>query len=453
MRSFTASWAAVLLCAAAAGAPAGDSADIAEKLKKSFAAVKAIDTHSHLRSFDELRARADPQRGFTLRHLWTNSYLTWVISIPAWKPDADFDAWWSQTQAAFDDVRAMSFYRYMLPAFRGLYGVDFERLSPEEARRLNDRVAANYRNPHWMEEAVVRRANIELVLVDGHGRLRWDADYRFTVPVLNVNGLVKGTSPERYADSLRQGKGDSPYVFAHERGLTIRSLNDYLAVIDAIFREAMAKGAVCLKTTLAYQRTLRFEDVPRARAEQAFGKSPEALGAGEQKDFEDFIVWHVTRLAARHDLPFQIHTGHARIQDSNPLLLVNLIEANPKTKFVLLHGGYPWVGETGALATKFRNVWVDSVWLPQISDTMARRAYQEWLDVMPASRIMWGSDVQIPEGVYGAAELTRDCLAEALAEKVAGGRLRLEYAERIGRQILRENALRLFPGLRDRLPR
>ena len=102
---------------------------------------------------------------------------------------------------------------------------------------------------------------------------------------------------------------------------------------------------------------------------------------------------------------------------------------------------------------KFRNVWVDSVWLPQISDTMARRAYQEWLDVMPSSRIMWGSDVQIPEGVYGAADLTRQCLAEALAERIARGDLRHEDAQRIGRQILRENALRLFPSLQARLQR
>ena len=41
-----------------------------------------------------------------------------------------------------------------------------------------------------------------------------------------------------------------------------------------------------------------------------------------------------------------------------------------------------------------------------------------------------------------------DALAEALAEKVERGELREEHALRIGRQIMRDNALKLFPKLR-----
>jgi hypothetical protein len=38
-----------------------------------------------------------------------------------------------------------------------------------------------------------------------------------------------------------------------------------------------------------------------------------------------------------------------------------------------------------------------------------------------------------------------------LAEKVAWGQLTEEHALRIGRQILRDNALKLFPQLRSRV--
>ena len=58
-----------------------------------------------------------------------------------------------------------------------------------------------------------------------------------------------------------------------------------------------------------------------------------------------------------------------------------------------------------------------------LSYTMARRAYQEWLDVMPSNRILWGSDTGTAEGIYGATVFTRQCLAEALAEKSTTGRL------------------------------
>jgi predicted TIM-barrel fold metal-dependent hydrolase len=205
---------------------------------------------------------------------------------------------------------------------------------------------------------------------------------------------------------------------------------------------------VCLKTTLAYQRTLDFANVPRERAERAFGRPKAQLSAEEIKDFQDFIMWRLCELSAKNGLPFQIHTGQARIQGSSPMLLVDLIAANPNTKFVLFHGGFPWVGETGVIAMRHKNVWVDSVWLPQLSYTMAKRAYQEWLEVMPSDRIMWGADTVQAEGIYAATVWTRQCLAEALAEKVERGELREDQALSIGRQILRENALKLFPTLR-----
>lgn len=57
------------------------------------------------------------------------------------------------------------------------------------------------------------------------------------------------------------------------------------------------------------------------------------------------------------------------------------------------------MGETGVIAMRFRNVWIDSVWLPTLSYTMARRAYQEWLEAVPSNRIMWGSDSGEPKRI------------------------------------------------------
>jgi hypothetical protein len=171
------------------------------------------------------------------------------------------------------------------------------------------------------------------------------------------------------------------------------SLDDYLAVLDRIFREAKEKGAVCLKTTLAYERTLRFENVLKDQAARVFGRRRSELTAAEVKRFEDYVMWRLVGLSAKYDLPFQIHTGQARIQGSNPMLLVDLIEANPKTKFVLFHGGYPWVGETGVIVMRYgSHVWIDSCWLPTLSYTTAKRAYHEWLEAVPSNRILWGAD-------------------------------------------------------------
>jgi predicted TIM-barrel fold metal-dependent hydrolase len=151
-------------------------------------------------------------------------------------------------------------------------------------------------------------------------------------------------------------------------------------------------------------------------------------------------------------MPFQIHTGQGRIQSSSPMNLINVIEGHPKTKFILFHGGFPWIGETGAIVQKhWEHVWVDSVWLPMLSYSMAKRAFHEWLEMFPSNRIMCGADCNHAEGIYGATEFHRRCLSEVLAEKVAAGDLIEEHAMQIGRQIMRDNALELFPQLKDRL--
>lgn len=441
----------LLLAIAASGLRADDvkQTPLFAQLKKSLDTVPAIDTHDHLRPFGEIPFRDETDRGsgMTLHSIWQGSYYTWTNPLSAWPKGASFDDWWKTARHDFDNARATSFYRYLLPAFRDLYGVEFETMTDEQARELNDRIFTNYRNPTWLEDVVTRRANIELMFIDPYwARLQFERAYRFAVPVLNVTQMVKGTHPSQFASEL-----DSPFVFAEREGLEAKSLDDYLAVIDAIFSKAVSADAACLKTTLAYERSLRFENVARERAESIFGRPKHELSAEEQRDFEDFMFWRLAELSAKHALPFQIHTGQARVQGSNPMLLVDLIEANPNTKFVLFHGGFPWVGETGVIVMRHKNVWIDSCWLPTLSYTMAKRAYQEWLEMIPSDRIMWGADTVQAEGIYAATEFTRQCLAEALAEKVERGELSEEQACRIGRQVLRENALSLFPKLRRQL--
>jgi predicted TIM-barrel fold metal-dependent hydrolase len=420
------------------------------RIKAHLDSVPAIDTHDHLWPFDKLPGfvETDHGRGMNLAGLWRNSYFTWIHSLTPWQPGGKFDDWWAKAKHDFDNARATSFYRYQLPAFQDLYGVDFDRITDAQARSLDERIFRNYLDQRWLYEVVTERANIELMFNDPYwARFDFKTDYSFGVLVFNVTTLVRGFHRSEF-----KNPADDPYGFARRKALPVATLDDYLVVLDRLFREAKERGAVCLKTTLAYQRTLRFENVPKERAARVFSKPAKDLSAGEVKDFEDFIMWRLVELSAQYDLPFQIHTGQARIQGSNPMLLVDLIDANPRTKFILFHGGYPWIAETGVIAMRYpTRVWIDSVWLPTLSYSAAKRAYHEWLEVMPSTRIMWGADCNHAEGIYAATEVTRHCLAEVLAEKVERGDLREEDALRIGRQVLRDNALALFPQLQARL--
>jgi predicted TIM-barrel fold metal-dependent hydrolase len=444
-------------CLAGLAAPTGQAAEthfltaVQDRIAKHLHSITAIDVHDHLRPFDALWGYVETEhgRGMNLYGLWNTSYYPWTNRLTPWKPRGTFDSWWMQARHDFDNAHATTFYRYLLPAFRDLYGFDFDRISDSEARALDQQIFQNYREKRWVDHVVTERSNIELMIIDPYwSRLDYPTAYRFQARNLNTSSLLNGFHPSEYTDPR-----DDPYLFARQRNLSVQSLDDYLSLIDGLCREAKEHGSVCLTDDdTAYERTLEFENVPRNRAAKAFGRKRSELKPQEIKDFQDFIMWRLVEFAVRYDLPYQIHTGDARLQGSSPMHLLELIEANPKTKFVLMHGGFPWVDETGVIAfeelSRAKNVWLDSCWLPTLSYTMAKRAFDEWLELIPSDRILWGSDLHHAEGIYSATEMTRRCLGETLAEKVVRGDLLEPDALRIGEQIMRDNALEVFPRLK-----
>ena len=428
------------------------------RIKTFLDSIPSIDTHQHLAAFDQLFCFVDTDQGRGVNLyglLWKRNFVRGK-SRP-WQRGERFETWWAQAKNDFDDIRAKSSFALIELALRDLYGVDLDRSTDAEAQKLDRAIFANYRTPTWLQKVITERANIELCISDRFwARFNFQADYPFEFLTLNVTPLVWGFHPSEFRKGNHsgqiQGPLDDPYLFARQRNIPLNSLGDYLVLLDRILAEAKRGDAICLKTTLAYVRTLQFDNVPRAQAARVFGRPASELTAQETKAFEDFIIWRLVELSAKYEMPFQFHTGEARLQGSNPMLLVELIDANPKTKFVLFHGGYPWVGETGAIGMKYPDhVWLDGVWLPTLSYSMAKRAFAEWLEAVPSNHILWGSDEGIGEGIYGATECMRRCWAEVLAEKIDRGDLLEANARQIGEQIFRNNALELYPRLRTKL--
>ncbi|GAG43902.1 unnamed protein product, partial [marine sediment metagenome] len=155
--------------------------------------------------------------------------------------------------------------------------------------------------------------------------------------------------------------------------------------------------------------------------------------------------------AARHDLPLVIHTGLVPgsghlLSQCNPALMTGLLY-NPElseTKFVLIHTGYPYARESVHLAWDRPNVWIDFVWLPTLSIEAGVQVLGEFLDWVPANKFVLGGDFELPEGVYGAICQSREVLARVLAKKVAWGIWSRERAMKVGRRVLRDNAISLF---------
>jgi hypothetical protein len=239
--------------------------------------------------------------------LWRVAYTNQVTTFPARTPGESASAWWARSEPAVANARATGFYRYKLAAFRDLYGVDFEAATPAEIDSLPARVADNYRDRRWLYDVITERANIELMITDPYwSRYEFTPEYPFEAFVFNVNPLLDGFHRSEFVSTPTS----DPYRAAERHGLTIASLDEYLVLLDRMMAAAKAEGAVGLKSTRAYDRTLRFEDVPREIAAAVFARRRTALSAKQIQDFQDFIMRRLVELAAKHDLPFQIHTGH-----------------------------------------------------------------------------------------------------------------------------------------------
>ena len=173
-----------------------------------------------------------------------------------------------------------------------------------------------------------------------------------------------------------------------------------------------------------------------------------------RRRYEDFIFRHFFEKAGEWGSPVEVHTGFDWPIHTRPLRLseaeenlLSVLEDDHfrSTKFVLLHGGYPFTSTTGYLAASFLNVYLDFTCLSAESRSVLSGSLDEWIDVVPMDRIVTGSDGRY-EWVFFASEVNRQCLAEILTKKVEEEYMDEALAIQVGRRILRENGRELFLG-------
>ena len=92
----------------------------------------------------------------------------------------------------------------------------------------------------------------------------------------------------------------------------------------------------------------------------------------------------------------------------------------------------------------FPNVYLDLVWLPQISREEAIHALDEMFDGVPYNKFFWGGDCAFIEESTGALEFGKEVVTEVLAKRIDRGLLTREVAEDMIQCIFRENAIRVF---------
>jgi uncharacterized protein len=427
-------------------------------LKKHVYGIKIVDTHEHLPS-EETRVSVpvDVLSQFFLHY--TSSDLI-SAGMPEEEilmirdPSTPIEKRWDVFEPWWEKVRNTGYSRCVEIAARDLYGVD--GINRDTYRELSKRMQERNK-PGLYRWVLKEKAGIDISVLDSLTGSH-DVDRDFFAPVLRVGEFV--TISNRY----------DLETYARTFGGTVHSFSDLVSLVRNRFDSLMDK-IVGVKIALAYRRPLFFEKRTFNEAEEAFNKlyktrtftrimiNPErnyskmvldSPGNSELIPMQDYLVHLAVAEAEKRGLPIQIHTGLHEgneniLSNSDPMNLVNLFMEHHDAKFDIFHGSWPYCGTLGALAKNYPNVYLDISWMHIISPSRARSALSDWLDEVPASKILgFGGDYLMVEGSYGHSVLARENISRVLAAKVDEGDCTVEEAKKYASWMLRDNPKRLF---------
>jgi hypothetical protein len=411
-------------------APAQDAVDL--KLLEEIARIRAVDDHMHGEPVDAARAARWKEEAPLLRPRYPD-VVPLQPANPEWRA-----AWYS------------------------LYGYAFNDAEPAHLRALlaSKRDTLARAGMSWPVN-VLDSAGVEFALLNRvkpgpgqlNGRFRW-------VP---------------YADPLlRPFAGESSWLAYSGGELSIAmllkevgysrpppTLTEYrVNIIQASLARWKKNGAVAVKFMCAYARALDFAVVEEAVAAPVYAravKGAEPLSAAEQKLLEDYLFGAIAAAAGAQQLVVQIHTGNGdgpyfNNSHADPGLLENSIDSLRKTSFVLLHGGWPYHAVAQAMIDK-PNTWADfSAQTFYLGTHQLAEVLRDWLSWHP-EKVLFGSDASSgadspltdwEEKEFLLTSKARRALAIALTAMLQNGEITRERALEIARQVLRDNAMKLY---------
>ena len=393
-----------------------------------------------------------------------------VLPPPGDRADRDFDALPVDNMEPETDVVAWRADNPQLPAaWKALWGFDapanfhapLDEAGLKRLAALRDVVKA--REGSHYDEWVLDRANIGVMVANrvtmGPGleepRFRW-VPYADALLFPFDTSLLAAATPDKKLFFPLEDKLRARYLEALGLKGVPGTLGEYLMkVVTPTLERQRAGGAIAEKFEIAYLRGFDFSNPSREEAERIYAKwvGKAAPDSAEYKVLQDFLFRYIAAECGRLGMAVHLHTlagggGYFGIAGANPMLLEPVLNDARlrKTKFVMLHGGWPFVREAGALLQK-PNVYLD---LSQESLMFPPRTLaiwlREWLETFP-EKVLFGTDGYALSESEGWEETTwianrnaRQALALALTGMVRDGEISRGRAGVIAEAVMRGSA-------------
>lgn len=411
-----------------------------QRIRNYIDTISVVDTHEHLVSPEGIKNGGMFDFMLLLHHYTKDDIRSAGMSTKTFqtlvKDSLTVLEKWDIVNPFLDKTFNTAYYRAALLTANKLFGIN--EISRETVPVLTERIKKAYQSD-WYKTVLEEKCKIDYLILDGTDRS------------FGNSRMMRYTKNFDYHRIDSRKKIDE---IAKKNGVAITTLSDLVKAMDLEFQNGLKAGFVTIKSPVAYHRSLFFEDVSEADAIEVFNKltsNPDGkLTATDIKKLSDYMMHRLLDLAKKYNKPIQFHTGLQagdgnNIENSNPALLTNLFLKYRDVQFILFHGGYPFGGEFGTVAKNFRNVYLDLCWLYVISPSYSERYLHEWLETVPASKIMaFGGDYQNVENIYAHLLFAREIISRVLIEKVKTGYFTEKEATKIASMILHDNAVSLY---------
>lgn len=392
-------------------APPSDSQQVDPQLASQIARIKAIDNHAHP-----------------------------VRVMPKGQQDRFFDA------LPVDNMEPASDPLALRPGA-------FPKMFPQGKQSVIE--AKGDRYPAW----VLDQMNVDIMLANrvemGKGieppRFRW-VPYADALLFPLDNTALAAANSDRKAFFALEGVLFQRYLTESSVPAAPSTLAQYLKqVVTPTLERHQRGGAVAEKFEAAYLRSLAFDKVDRADAERAYTRR------APYKQLQDYLFRYIAAECGRLGMAVHLHTmagagGYFDVAGVNPLLLEPVLNdpALRKTRFVMVHGGWPYEHQITALLEK-PNAYLDFSQQSLVIDPpMLAQTIREWLSFIP-EKVLFATDAYPfsdelgwEESAWIAARRGREALGIALTQMMRDGTISRTRAQELARMVLRENARKLY---------
>jgi predicted TIM-barrel fold metal-dependent hydrolase len=414
----------IALTAACSGPRANIDASLLEEIQ----AIRAVDNHAH--PVRAVHAGEAPDRDFD------------ALPVDNMEPQSD------PTGLRADSPQ-------LAEAQRALFG------GKEHQREIARQQGDNY--PAW----VLDKAGIETMVANrvtmgtsiAPPRFRW-VPYADALMYPLDNSQLAAENPDRGAFFPLEDKVRSRFLAELGIQKLPATLADYTAqIVTPVLERARQGGAIAQKFEAAYLRPLRFEKVDEATASRIYAQYIGKPGPSpaDYQPLQDYLFRYIARECGRLGMAVHIHTmagagGYFDVAGARPSNLEPVFNdpSLRRTNFVMIHGGWPYDREAGAMLTK-PNVYLDfSAQDLLLQPATLARVLREWLEALP-EKVMFGTDAYpyLPDAgweefAWIGSRNARLALAEALTGMVRDGEISRARASAIARLVLRDNARKLY---------